>query len=680
MFNQNFSKALNYRADIDGLRALAVLSVVIYHFFPKILRGGFIGVDIFFVISGFLIARIIFTHLNENRFSFLSFYSHRIRRIFPALILVLFSTFIFGKIIFFDDEFLNLSKHIFAGSAFFSNFLLWNESGYFDTASEFKPLLHLWSLGIEGQFYIVFPFLLYFAHQKHFRLITLIVILFVFSFFLNRYFIFKNPTGTFYAPWCRMWELLSGAILAYFLLGGGKSSLKSTTDNNFCCFLGLKNKNENNTEKENEKENKNFIFNFLDFYLSKILFTNPRKAGQTLPNFLSFFGFLLLIFGFFRIREGLPYPGYWALVPTTGAILIILAGEKAYLNCKILKNTMAIFLGRISYPLYLWHWPLLVYLKIYYGEKPHDWILILCLLFSILLAYGTTILIENPLRFGKFNRLKVFGLSLVMGILGAWGAWFFYTSLDKEAHYGWLEEYVGPKKWSNWVYLGNRQAPYNLVLFGDSHAHQYMRGILDAFGKDYSIDILSGPCNAGKTQLSLNPFFDKDFFKQYCLPMQQNLMQNKTPDVVINGNFLRLYDNMPKTKEEFKRQIEDKIALFNPPPKLMIFVGDAGEIHSVCETTNVRKLKHKTKVCPKPSQESHLNFKKWSMENTFPPFVRFVYPYDFYCNADGACQVYAQNGKANYLDQDHFTYQGTLPIVAKIKEMVTEHLEKNKKR
>ncbi len=119
MFNQNFSKALNYRADIDGLRALAVLSVVIYHFFPKILRGGFIGVDIFFVISGFLIARIIFTHLNENRFSFLSFYSHRIRRIFPALILVLFSTFIFGKIIFFDDEFLNLSKHIFAGSAFF---------------------------------------------------------------------------------------------------------------------------------------------------------------------------------------------------------------------------------------------------------------------------------------------------------------------------------------------------------------------------------------------------------------------------------------------------------------------------------------------------------------------------------------------------------------------------------
>ena len=147
-----------YRADIDGLRGIAVLSVVCFHAFPNKM-GGFIGVDIFFVISGFLISTIIFNNLEKNTFSFSQFYARRIKRIFPALLVVLTAFLIFGSLALFLDEYKQLGKHTAAGAGFVANFVLWKESGYFDVASELKPLLHLWSLGIEEQFYIIWPFL-----------------------------------------------------------------------------------------------------------------------------------------------------------------------------------------------------------------------------------------------------------------------------------------------------------------------------------------------------------------------------------------------------------------------------------------------------------------------------------------------------------------------------------------
>lgn len=175
----------NYRADIDGLRALAVLSVVAFHAFPGWVSGGFVGVDIFFVISGFLISTIIYTSLELGSFSFVDFYSRRIRRIFPALILVLYSCYVFGWFVLLSDEYMQLGKHIAAGAGFVSNFVLWNESGYFDTAAETKPLLHLWSLGIEEQFYIVWPLILWAAWQRRFNLLTISILVAGISFTLN---------------------------------------------------------------------------------------------------------------------------------------------------------------------------------------------------------------------------------------------------------------------------------------------------------------------------------------------------------------------------------------------------------------------------------------------------------------------------------------------------------------
>ena len=162
---------MNMRKEIDGLRAFAVISVVVFHTFPGWLKGGFIGVDIFFVISGFLITTQILEKLDNGQFSFLDFFGRRIRRIFPALTLVLLCSFAFGWVVLLPDEFANLSKHVAAGAAFSINFILVSESGYFDHAAAIKPLLHLWSLAVEEQFYIIWPLLLWLAWKQKLNLL-----------------------------------------------------------------------------------------------------------------------------------------------------------------------------------------------------------------------------------------------------------------------------------------------------------------------------------------------------------------------------------------------------------------------------------------------------------------------------------------------------------------------------
>ena len=204
-----------YRPDIDGLRAVAVLSVVVYHAFPSWLKGGFVGVDIFFVISGFLISTIIFSSLERDSFSFYDFYSRRIRRIFPALLVVLIACYAFGWSALLADEYKQLGKHIAAGAGFVSNLILWSESGYFDIAAETKPLLHLWSLGIEEQFYIAWPVLLWAAWKKKFNLFTISLALFFVSFGLNLSKYRVDGVADFYSPQTRFWELLAGSLLAY---------------------------------------------------------------------------------------------------------------------------------------------------------------------------------------------------------------------------------------------------------------------------------------------------------------------------------------------------------------------------------------------------------------------------------------------------------------------------------
>ena len=376
-----------YRPDIDGLRAVAVLSVVAFHAFPAWMKGGFIGVDVFFVISGFLISTIIFENLDRGTFRFAEFYARRIKRIFPALLLVLIASFAFGWFALLADEYKQLGKHIAAGAGFVSNLVLWSEAGYFDNSAETKPFLHLWSLGIEEQFYIVWPFVLWFAWKRKFNLLTLTVIVALISFGLNLKGIKQDSVATFYSPQTRFWELLSGSLLAWFAIYK-KNAFNSYT---------LK----------------------IDGWLAKVIYREPVEAdGKTLSNVVAFAGSLLLAYGFWRITKDVSFPGKWAVIPVLGAILIILAGPKAWINRKILSNKIAVWFGLISFPLYLWHWPLLSFARIVESEVPSRNIRIAAIVLSVAVAWLTYKLVERPLRFGKPSKAKVAILVLLMVIVG----------------------------------------------------------------------------------------------------------------------------------------------------------------------------------------------------------------------------------------------------------------------
>ena len=381
--NTHFS----YRPDIDGLRALAILFVVIYHAFPTVITGGFIGVDVFFVISGFLISTIIYTQLESHSFSFIQFYMRRIKRIFPALFVVLTFCFVFGWFNLLADEFSQLGLHIAGGAGFVSNLVLWNESGYFDNASDTKPLLHLWSLGIEEQFYFFWPILVFFAWKKKINLLLVGVIIGAISFVCNIFQVHHalNFTAAFYSPFTRFWELMVGAILAYCTLH--KDLIMS-------------------------RMRSSHIFTPL-FQVSKAL---VNKSGGS--NWVSLLGALFLLIGVLQINRDSAFPGYWALLPVMGATFLIATGENAWFNRIVLSNRFLVWIGLISFPLYLWHWPLLSLTHILQGKMPSAEIRVLIIAVSIFLSAITYYLLEKPIRTNRFNKSKVLLLLILLMVIG----------------------------------------------------------------------------------------------------------------------------------------------------------------------------------------------------------------------------------------------------------------------
>ncbi|MBL7388428.1 acyltransferase [Escherichia coli] len=268
-----------YRPDIDGLRALAVVPVVIFHAFPSLMPGGFVGVDIFFVISGYLISSIIFRSVDKGAFSFTDFYMKRANRIFPTLSLVLAVCLVFGWFSLYSDEYMQLGKHTAAGAGFVANIVLLMESGYFDTASETKVLLHLWSLGIEEQFYLLWPLLILLFKRSKKAILFVLVSVIAISFIANLYYIRIDPTVTYYSPLTRFWELAVGALLAY----------------------------------------KGFHYR------------SNHGSARRIHHMMSVLGFALILASIFFVTKT-DFPGWKAALPVAGAFLIIASGHDAIIN------------------------------------------------------------------------------------------------------------------------------------------------------------------------------------------------------------------------------------------------------------------------------------------------------------------------------------------------------------
>ena len=425
----------DYRPDVDGLRTVAVGLVVAAHAFPSVLPGGFVGVDVFFVISGYLISSILLRDLDRGRFSLADFYMRRALRIFPVLLAVMAAVAAAGWVFLYQAEFEALGGHLLSSALFAENMKLSGEIGYFDLRAAGKPTLHLWSLAIEEQFYLVWPLLLAFLVRRRRALAPALAALAALSFALGLAQVHADPEAAYYSTGARAWELILGAVLAVRAAQGADG-------------LG-----------------------------------RFRELGAAA-------GFTLIALSALVLRPCLAFPGWLALGPTLGAALILAAGARAGLNARFLAAAPMAAMGRVSYPLYLWHWPLLSFAHILFG-KPAPAMAAVCVALSVALAFLSHRLIEQPLRrldLSPVVKARTLGGAMAaMALIGA--------ALAEGALPSRLHGFAAPTR-TEWDFLKARTPGFRpdgdgvyvlaperaekVLFIGDSHLAQYAERLNEA--------------------------------------------------------------------------------------------------------------------------------------------------------------------------------------------------------
>jgi len=447
-------RELHYRPYIDGLRGIAILAVLGFHAFPTYIPGGYVGVDVFFVISGFLISTIILKQLRSSTFTLSDFYIRRARRLFPALAIVLVSCLLFGWFVLLPQEFENLGKHVAAAAAFVLNLTVWREGGYFDPAANLNPVLHLWSLGIEEQFYLVWPLVLLLLWRHRRSLAITIAALIATSFALNIVFMHTDPKGGFYLPVTRFWELGLGCLLAALAA--------------------------------------------------------ERPAGQRLASqlhlMLSVLGFALICAAALLFDSRMAFPGWAALVPAVGSMCIICAAQDNWFQRNVLSCGPLVFVGAISYPLYLWHWPLLSFATILGSGLVPAVVRVAAVALSFVLAYLVFRFVELPIRSWRLSQASGV-LAAGLGTLGLAGLAIFTAAgishrfghdvhaletASRTNHYC-LQTFGGRKDF-NFCKATSAARP-EIIFLGDSRAQAVYEGMVTLTDNQYPMMLLArGGC------------------------------------------------------------------------------------------------------------------------------------------------------------------------------------------
>lgn len=305
-----------YRPDIDGLRAVAVVPVILFHAGAQWMPGGFVGVDIFFVISGYLISAIILREVGQGKFTFGAFYERRLRRIIPALLVMVLTTVTAFQFFALPDQAVGAAKSGIAALLSVSNIYFWSETGYFATRADFMPLLHTWSLAVEEQFYLLFPPLLLVVTRLRWNVRWTLLVGTLLAFAVSLWLSFNKPSVAYYLLPSRAWELGLGAVLAAGVV--------------------------------------------------------PELRGKLLRELAPAAGLVAILFSLLWVRSEMPFPGWVALLPCLGTALIIHAGGRSWLASRVLSARPVVFVGLLSYSLYLWHWPILAGLKVYTARAHLD--------------------------------------------------------------------------------------------------------------------------------------------------------------------------------------------------------------------------------------------------------------------------------------------------------------------
>ncbi len=455
---------MEYRKEIDGLRALAVIPVIFFHAGIPFFEGGYVGVDIFYVISGYLITSLILSEKEAGKFSLAGFYERRARRILPALFLVMLACIPFAFFLMMPNQLKDFSESILAVSLFASNFLFWLESDYFSPSAELKPLLHTWSLAVEEQFYILFPlFLLAFWSLGKKKINLLIICLLFISLSLSEWSVRNAPTASFFLTPSRAWEILLGVTAA-------------------------------------------FVIN-----------TNKKLINKISSN-LALIGVFFIGYSIFFFEEETPFPGIYALLPTLGTVLILLFSSSRTLVGKIFSINLFVGVGLISYGAYLWHQPLLAFMRLYSPEVLNEYVLLFICLLSFVLAYLSWRFIEKPFRDReKTSRKKLaafISIFLVFFIsfstLGIKTEGFIDYKLSKEDQ-DFLANYKGLslalpayKEECNFYFQGKDIDPScyksfsekkDVLIWGDSHAQALGPGLRYNFGKEFNfVQVATSDC------------------------------------------------------------------------------------------------------------------------------------------------------------------------------------------
>ncbi|RZS85970.1 acyltransferase family protein [Pigmentiphaga kullae] len=633
---------MRYRPEIDGLRALAVLPVLFFHAGIPSFSGGFTGVDIFFVISGYLITTIILQEIRGGTFNLLTFYERRARRILPALFIVLVLSVIAAWFILPPRDMRDFSKGLVATSLFSTNILFWLTSGYFETASELKPLLHTWSLAVEEHFYLLFPLLLIITSKLTKRkLLILFVVFLAFSLLLAEVMIPTTPDAAFYLLPTRAWELLVGSIVSLILTK--------------------------------------------EMALPRWM----REGGGVI-------GLLLVLYAIFRLNHSTPFPGVYALIPTVGAACIIFFSDSQTTVGRLLSFRPVVFIGLISYSLYLWHQPLFSLFRVWHFGNTHTIDFLYLILFALFLSVLSWKYVEKPFRDkgrikkGDVFKFSIFGLTLFLsvGVAGFFSNGFVKARATPEQLSVLSTAKFSPKRehchTDGKQYLRPENAceyydgQLSWAIFGDSHAvelayemakvlrphgeklrHLSFSGCFPTYGRQ--LDGRYGPCSEW-TELAIRNIIHTPQIKNVVIAYRINSE--------LFGDHTQTYPLLPNKVAESERELRWRsyvatLKTFVDAHKRVFLVLQAPELPKPIDFLIFNSKQPEGDI-------PGVNINWWSERSNFvkqrlsqlPPSVEVIDPAKLLCTKE-RCFA-ARNGTSFYFDNHHPSLAGASLIAAEI--------------
>ena len=636
---------MKYRAEIDGLRALAVIPVVLFHTGVEIFSGGFVGVDVFFVISGYLITTLLIEDIENKKFSIINFYERRARRILPAFFFMVFSCLIIGWFILTPYFYRDLLQTSFAISIFSSNVLLYIKSGYFDSFSQLKPFLHTWSLAVEEQYYILFPILLimFWKLGKNATLFFLSV-LFIISLLLSEWLLNYDSKANFYLLPSRAWELLAGSIAAFI------------------------------TQKKGVKKN----------------------------NILALIGLSAIFFSIYLFDEKTPSPSFYTLIPVLGVVLLILFGNRETLVARFLGTKPLVWIGLLSYSIYLWHQPLLSFLRHSVLGKPSNFQYLCANILIILVSYLSWRYVEHPFRNkGKFNRKFIFiGSITVIFIAGSLGLlgnkkMGYPSRLGPETQSISMGSFDKNPNQSSCIYLNKFDTLNDACLLGVKKGVTPSIAIVgDSYGDHLAFSLdealkLKGMTAYNFSFLGCFPINFKqnssEFYNNLCFEKITNFLNNNKniETVIISYNWSSIINTF-----DFKNEISSKVSRnenlnqvranivarkiedFAGSSKKLILVYPIPEpgVDVPIYTVKRRILGDKNFTLQMPYELFEAQYKAvYSAFNSIKANIKRIFPSDLYCEPDTSkkCKTIL-NGKTLYYDTNHLSNYGASLLMPSI--------------